>query len=179
MAGARGRASAPRTPPRGTPAPAAWRSPADTSRSWSRHRPAGTRPAGRRHRVDRLVAAVPRRERGKQDPDAEVEAVHDHVGEHGEQDQHRPDGDDVDAHRPAPGSAMRSAGPGVMPAVRIGPSSPSGAGSCTCTSLAISRRMYQVPKPNTMKYTTMKASSEAPTAGAASGEALSAVVIRL
>src|SRR5690606_26570034 len=101
---------------------------------------------------------------------------HHHVGEHGEQDQQRPDGGQGHAHRPQPPPAMRPAGPGVMPAVRPGPSSPPTAGSRACTALAISRRMYQVPKPNTMKYTTMKASSEAPTAGASSGEALSAVV---
>src|SRR5690606_30900740 len=143
------------------------------------HQPGLVAVPHRRDRIDRLVTAVAGRERGKQDPDAEVEAVHHHVGEDGEQDQPGPHGDDVDAHRSAPWPAIRSAGPGTMPAVRIGPSSPSGADSCACTPLAISRRMYQVPKPNTMKYTSTNATSEAPTAGAASGEALSAVVIRL
>ena len=69
------------------------------------------------------------------------------------------------------------AGPGVIPAVRIGASSSSIGRSDGCTPLALSRRMYSVPRPKTMKYTMMTAIYEVPTAEAARAEALSRVVI--
>jgi len=55
----------------------------------------------------------------------------------------------------------RSAAAGVVPAVREGMCG--GADSCAAGGFAISLRMYSTPAPNTAKYTTTKASSEAAT----------------
>src|SRR5690606_4956339 len=116
----------------------------------AQHQPGLVAVPHRRHGVDRLVALAADGEHREQDADAQVEAVHHHVGEHREQDDAGPDHGEVESdvhHGSSPDSFMP--GPGMMPAVRIGPDSSLGPGSLTCTPAAISRRMYQVPKPNT------------------------------
>ena len=75
------------------------------------------------HREILVRLALDQRE---EDADPEVEAVEHHVGEHREGDQPGPDEGEVECHRSAPLSArddgLRPAA-GVMPAVRVGPSS--------------------------------------------------------
>ena len=80
----------------------------------------------RRDRVHRNVALLARRERREQEADAEVEPVHDHIGEDREGDEHRPQ-----ASRGRPNKAWAhpagwrwrsgsTAGAGVTPAARMG-----------------------------------------------------------
>ena len=53
-----------------------------------------------------------------------------------------------------------------------------GSGSCGCGARDMSLSRYHVPMPNTAKYTMTNAMSDVATAGAASGDAESAVRIR-
>ena len=65
------------------------------------HQPGLVAVPDRRDGVHRLVALLAHREAGEQDADAEVEAVHHHIGEHGEGDDRRP-------RRRSRSNAMRS-----------------------------------------------------------------------
>ena len=56
------------------------------------------------------------------------------------------------------GAAVGSAAPGVMPAACDG--ALAGSGSCGCGARDISFSRYQLPMPNTAKYTMTKATSE-------------------
>ncbi len=72
-----------------------------------------------RNGVHRLIAFLAHREEGKEDADAEIEAVHEHIGGDGEGDDARPDqcerGIGLDHGRPP-----SMAGAGVMPAAWMG-----------------------------------------------------------
>ena len=107
--------------------------------------------------VHRPVPALPDLKGREQDADAEVETVHDNIGEDGEGDDESPD--DGQVHHTSSLSAGSGSswpgfwvGPGVIPAVRIGPVSPRlTPASPTCGTLPIRRRMYQTPTPKTAK----------------------------
>ena len=114
----------------------------------------------RRDRVHRPVTLAPCGEGREQDADAEIEAVHHHIGEDGKGDDEGPDNGQI--HHTgsfsdgAEGSVSSPSGfwvgPGVMPAVRIGPVSPRLTPySPACGALPISLRIYHTPIPNTVK----------------------------
>ncbi len=130
----------------------------------AQHQPGFVPVPYRRDGVHRAVALHPHLDRRKQYADAQVEPVHHHIGKDGKGDDKRPDDGQVDGngHQSrsssrggvSPASAGRSccARPGVMPAVRMGPSSPRcSAGSWLCGVVDIRRNMYQTPTPNTAK----------------------------
>ena len=107
------------------------------------------------------IALPPGIEGREQDADAEIEAVHHHIGENRKGDDEGPD--DGEIHHTgsfSPGACVGSVssppgfwvGPGVIPAVRIGPTSPRFTPySPACGALPISLRIYHTPMPNTVK----------------------------
>ena len=116
------------------------------------HQPGLVAVPDRRDRVHRLVALVADREAREEDADAEIEAVHDDIGEDREADDPGPDDGEIDAaHRrySAAGIASPTAGAGVMPAARCGMWG--GSGSPGSGGLAIRRSRYIVPAPNAKK----------------------------
>ena len=85
------------------------------------HQPGFVAVPDRRDAVHDDVAIALLRKQRKQDAEAEVEAVHHDIDEHGKGDDEGPDGGKVDRdHRAAPSVAAPAAG--VMPAERIGTS---------------------------------------------------------
>ena len=115
----------------------------------------------RRDGIHRPVAALPDAKGREQDADAQIKPVHHHIGENGKGDDEGPD--DGQVHHTGSFSAGAWVGrvssppgfwvgPGVIPAVRIGPTSPRLTPySPACGALPISLRMYHTPIPNTVK----------------------------
>src|SRR5690606_37002940 len=147
----------------------------------AQHKPRLVAIPDRRNRVHHHVAVLLIGEKGKQDANAQVKAVHDDIHQNAEKDDDRPDQRKVDAHGQPLISAVEGS-PGSVAAdngragVRRSPGPPSGwCASSAAGPRLISLSMYTVPAPNTAKYTTMNNTSVRPTSTAPCGLTASAV----
>src|SRR5207342_274465 len=136
----------------------------------------------RRDRVHHHVAVFLVRKPREQHPDAEVEAVQHYIHHDREQDDDGPQQRQVDAHqcgspgttRPE-GNSFSGAADSGREGVRAWPGPPS-TGSCASPvagPLAMIFKPYQVPAPNTVKYTTTKIASVNATGPAPCGDTAS------
>src|SRR5690606_17415331 len=124
----------------------------------------------RRHRVHRHRATLLLAEHREENADAEIEAVEQHVGEHGDGKQHHPDERQVH-HASSRIHAVRRR----SSVSRSRSSSRSSSTAPAAGSWRSRRSRYRMPMPNTTTYTTTNAVKDPATAGRAIGETESAV----
>ena len=114
----------------------------------AQHKPSLVAIPDRGHRVHRPIALRPDGNPWEQDADAKIEPVHHDIGGDGKGDDKRPDHRQIESCHQPPPTAVRTAGAGVIPAVRMGCSTVGD--SAVCGGRAIRRRMYKIPTENTI-----------------------------